>query len=217
MVLDFFSGKDKNSVEKKISDALTKDPEAKTEDKTQKNLETTSSIQIGQCVKVRSGYRIYEGLTGTVVAEPRPGRYDVKLDETVALKPKTIRMDPKDFKIIQWSKEYKSVKDRPDVEEDGIRVVDEWRDDDSGAKGADSTKREEARRGSGDHQAPENRVVVRTESEQSDAYYLLGKRVMVMNGPCKSQVGVVRSQEWFPRGQSHGLLPPRPVEAYRQR
>ena len=239
-MLDFFSGNDKTNVEDTMSNIRTEDPEPETEDKTQKNLDTTS-IQIGQCVKVRSGYRIYGGLTGTVVAEPRPGRYDVKLDETLALKSKTIRMDPKDFKIIQWSKEYKSVKDRADVEEDGIRVVDEWRDDysvakgdveedgirvvdewrddDSGAKGADSTKREERRRGAespshqsklisrgyGDHQVPDNRMMVTAgkvvESEQSDGNDLLGKQVMVMNGPCTSQVGVVRSHEGFPEVQ----------------
>ena len=51
-----------------------------------------------------------------MVAEPRPGRYDVKLDKTpasaTALKSKTIRMDPKDFTIIPRSE------DRPEINDE---------------------------------------------------------------------------------------------------
>ena len=54
-----------------------------------------------------------------MVAELRPGRYDVKLDKTpasaTALKSKTIRMDPKDFTIIPRSEDGPNLNDESPV------------------------------------------------------------------------------------------------------
>ena len=136
MVLDFFSGKDQTSVEEALSGIEAEEPKLDTEEKTQKKPKTTVSY-VGQRVKVRSGYRIYEGLTGVVVAEPRAGRCDVKLNKTSALQSKTIRMDPKDFTIMSRSKESeKSDKDRAKKDEGEMRIIDEWKGD---AKGETST------------------------------------------------------------------------------